>query len=1082
MSGKINLATVVAVSRRFQRSTNLGADKHDIANLDGYILQESGRQCLESMARFFSETSQRAFTWTGSYGSGKSSLALFLSALLSNYGPARQKALEILGPKTEETTHIYESFVKDISYDIITLTGHHGSLAMDFCAATNPDAKSARQAIKTTIDKYRQLNKGLVIFIDELGKYLENGNADNCYFLQELAEAANRSNTNLIVVGILHQAFDAYANQLTKTQRDEWAKVQGRYVDIPLLSAADEVLQLLDKSIYVKDCVSIGNLQPSITPVIEELSRTRQFDKVNFEATLKGVYPLNGISALLLGTLSRHSFLQNTRSVFNFLTSREPFAFNDFIENTYLTDEVQLYSPDLLWDYLQANFEQTILSNPADGHRWMIARDCIERALKLDSPIALKIAKVITIIDLFKRGSGLEASSKILKAALYPIEGQVIDEAIHDLVDHKVIIFRKYLEAYALFEGSDFNLDEALNEVLSHGEELNGTVINNLLKLQPIIARRHYATTGTLRWFNREVHIGDDLSKCLTTPKNFRGAGRLIMVLANGVSTETLSEFAKQTTEDCLLAIPNKSALIVDLAKELQAIETLSKKPELEGDAIARKEILLRKEFLMVSLTEELQKAFSDSVWISKHSQYSVRNVLDLNVLLSNICDKTYSKAPLINNELINREQVSSNITRARKLLMRAMIESGEQERLGITEFPPEAMIYASIFKDGNLHHWDDTKKHFVFDTKDINSTFAELWKGTESFLKENTKPSLAELYQFWGAAPYGLKSGVKPILALCYLLANLNTVSVYIRDVFQAEITQEILENWLLDPRDIRFRYVESSTERNELLEKLDNAMKQIPGISSDGTELGVARAIVRVVLTCPKWALNTAQLAPKTKKFRDTVVKAWDPLELLYQNLPDIFASNDADTIVKDTVDALSEIQAVTPQMLSRVREYLLTALDSTDNIEALPERAQNIKGLAGQMQMEAFVTRISRYNNSDVSIEGIIGLAVAKPKPQWTDRDIDLCLTKISDWALNFRHLESMAHLHNRQSTRRMISIVVGGEHGTSSKMLDLATNKSEAVVEASLKLKQFLDSLPKEVALAALIDQSVDLLKD
>ena len=166
----------------------------------------------------------------------------------------------------------------------------------------------------------------------------------------------------------------------------------------------------------------------------------------------------------------------------------------------------------------------------------------------------------------------------------------------------------------------------------------------------------------------------------------------------------------------------------------------------------------------------------------------------------------------------------------------------------------------------------------------------------------------------------------------------------------------------------------------------------------------------------------------------------------------------------------------------MLARVREYLLTALDANDNVDALPERAQNIKGLAGQMQMEAFVTRISRYNNSDVAIEGIIGLAVAKPKPQWTDRDIDLSLTKISDWALNFRHLESMAHMHSRKSNRRMISIVVAGESGTNSKMVDLPTVKSDTLCQASQELKKLLEKLPKDIALAALIEQSVELLKE
>ena len=60
--------------------------------------------------------------------------------------------------------------------------------------------------------------------------------------------------------------------------------------------------------------------------------------------------------------------------------------------------------------------------------------------------------------------------------------------------------------------------------------------------------------------------------------------------------------------------------------------------------------------------------------------------------------------------------------------------------------------------------------------------------------------------------------------------------------------------------------------------------------------------------------------------------------------------------------------------------------------------------------------------------------------------------------------------------------MISIVVGGESGSSSKMIDLATNQSDAVASASKALKELLDKLPKDVALAALIEQSVEFMKE
>src|SRR5262249_48127063 len=92
---------------------------------------------------------------------------------------------------------------------------------------------------------------GVLVLIDELGKFLEAaaGEGGDIHFFQELGEASGRSDGRLVVVGILHQSFDQYATRLRREARDEWAKVQGRFVDIPIISAVDEVIDLLGRAI-----------------------------------------------------------------------------------------------------------------------------------------------------------------------------------------------------------------------------------------------------------------------------------------------------------------------------------------------------------------------------------------------------------------------------------------------------------------------------------------------------------------------------------------------------------------------------------------------------------------------------------------------------------------------------------------------------------------------------------------------------------------------------------------------------------------------------------------------------------------
>src|SRR5665811_193555 len=73
----------ISISKGFKRSVNLLEDQTDKAVLKGFICPASSEHVLKSMVQHIEESGQSSFTWTGPYGSGKSSLAVFMSALIS---------------------------------------------------------------------------------------------------------------------------------------------------------------------------------------------------------------------------------------------------------------------------------------------------------------------------------------------------------------------------------------------------------------------------------------------------------------------------------------------------------------------------------------------------------------------------------------------------------------------------------------------------------------------------------------------------------------------------------------------------------------------------------------------------------------------------------------------------------------------------------------------------------------------------------------------------------------------------------------------------------------------------------------
>ena len=214
------------------------------------------------MAKHVAESGQGAFTWTGPYGSGKSSLVVALSALLHGESAIRSEAGSLIGRDTAKA--VWEAFPpRTKGWHILPVVGRrdHPERLIREAIETQRLMKWKRRAswigkpvlalLSDIAARDPQSSGGLMVFIDEMGKVLEGATRDgsDVYFLQQLAEMASRSKGRLIVVGILHQAFEEYAHRLSREMREEWSKIQGRFVDLPVNTAADEQVGLLGRAI-----------------------------------------------------------------------------------------------------------------------------------------------------------------------------------------------------------------------------------------------------------------------------------------------------------------------------------------------------------------------------------------------------------------------------------------------------------------------------------------------------------------------------------------------------------------------------------------------------------------------------------------------------------------------------------------------------------------------------------------------------------------------------------------------------------------------------------------------------------------
>ena len=1107
------LADRVHVARRFRRSIRIDTDLSDPTALNGFVCPPSSAAVLQIMAKHVVESEQAAFTWTGPYGTGKSSLVVALSAALNGNSELRESTSHILGAGTTEA--LWDALPpRAKGWRILPVVGRRDRPAQVVGEAIERArlvryGRNGAWGDDSVLDALTRIAKrapaqhgGLMVFIDEMGKFLEGAAYDgtDIYFFQQLAEIASRSNNRLIVVGVLHQAFEEYAYRLSREMRDEWAKIQGRFVDLAISVGPDEQLELLGRAIKVD---GERRRPPGLAKQVAAL-----LHRSTPPHLLKDCWPLHPITACLLGPISRRRFGQNQRSLFSFLNSTEPLGFQDFLRTAA---EGDLYGPEMVWDYLRVNLEPSIVASP-DGHRWAVAVDALERCHAAGGhDLQVRLLKVIAVVDLFKERSGLVASSELLCLAIRDHKEEEIREALERLEDASLVIFRKFSNSYSVFEGSDFDIEHAVDEAYETIGEIDFSRLTALAGLQPVIAKRHYHKTGAIRWFETAVVPLRDVAEYASDYRPMKGTvGVFLLALpSQGDSPRTVETIANALDivlpDGVVVGIPERASWTIEsLTRELIALEQVrDTTPELRGDRVARLEIETRIAEVQSRVESELGLALDNAVWRSRGLEPQRLEQAELNSLASRLADARFGQSPRLMNELLNRIRPSSNAVAAQNALLRRMALYEGRERLGIDGFPAEGGLFASLLEATGLYRNTFGGWKFVAPKSgDDPCNLLPAWEAAAGLLETNSHRavSVGEIYAIWRNPPFGIKDGLLPILAVAFTLSKSHTLAFYRQGVFQVRMTDLDTDYLAKDPDDIQLRWMDMSKMSRGLLSGMADIVRDMDSQNTlqNLEPIDVARGLVAIYDQLPAWVGRTQRLSSSARNVRHLFKQAKDPNRLIFDDMPlELGGGNgrhEEENIgrISDSLrEALTELRDAYPSMLHRLRELLLSELHvpntSPSMLADLRSRAENIAGISGDHRLEAFIIRLARFSGTVEDMESLASMAANKPPGNWVDADVDRTSVELAELAQRFIHLEAFARVKGRADKRHAIAVVVGigGRPTPFHDDFEIGDLERAEVDTLVAQLGKALDDTEKgrrNVILAALAELSARYLND
>ncbi|MDO6841237.1 hypothetical protein Q4602_17265 [Paraglaciecola chathamensis] len=1106
-------SALIQVNPRYKTSTRIDGTDEYRAFIDDFILHGTVINTLETISRSFANSAQRTYTLTGPYGSGKSTLALFLSSLLSQNTDERSYAHNKLANNEGVLELVAESFGIHHGWKVIKHVCGLASPAQSILKSISSQAKvkldletlvelsddDCLQQIKEILNRKNIKNDGYILLLDELGKALDyqSRTGGDLYFFQELADVAQQCKNNVIVIGFLHQAFTEYAKNKDALTQKEWAKVQGRYIDFGFNPSIDESLILVGDSIQ-KDASLASSLIDKYRD-LASLSATAFKGQGMHESILLKTLPLSPLVSLLLGPISRRRFSQNERSLFGFLASNEKFGFREFLSKHYenVDKDLGVYTPENLWDYLEHNLHHVIVTS-ADGKAWLEACDAIQRAAQKGSELHVSITKIVALLTIFGFQHHLHASRQFITEYLCfrGSKSEDIQQAIADLEDWTVVIFRRHHNALFVFQGSDIDINKLLLErIESIKYGVDWTTVCNTNT--PVLATSHYHKTGTMRWANTLIteKFSNISSDILKAPIQSGKAFATFVILAKKMNAAELQRVSSSTSS-LVIGMPESVELLKASAVELIALEDIKKSDErIKHDLIAKKELDSRIEDSKRNVSDYFHELLDDAQW---HYCGKLLKPKPLSAIASQIASSLFEKSPSVLNELVNRSKPSGSANAAINKLMLLMLEHAGEEDLGFAEdsFPPEKGIYLSCLQSKGWHI--ETAEGYTFpyewdkqQQKDHPEMFTLWQSGVELIKNSESIITIDELYKYWMSPPFGLTSGLCRIYGLALLKSLEGQVAFYDKDstnnmIFIPELDEVFVNKLHKHPHETGVRYFEVSGIQTDLIKKIAEATHS--KTNNDTSILEIAKHIVNLVHKLPTWVKKTSGdsfidgsklgLTNEARAFRNEVLRANDPYKLILESLPSIFSvdknkSDSKEVLAKKLKNALEDLSSQNGMLIGGFKQIVVEQLGNELD-ELLQKRCDNVAKASQRPPVKEFATRLAKFIDGKIGFEMVIAAAAGTPERNWTDRHIRNALDEIQNLCVQFRRIESFSRFSDGKASKPIALMTRNedGDHEEYEVHLSNALAQDEDVRGAITQLESILQSMPIEKKRAAL----------
>lgn len=813
---------------------------------------------------------------------------------------------------------------------------------------------------------------GMFIVFDEFSKYIESQDkktaGNNMKLLQDVCELANSSkNEQLFFTMVAHKSIKEYGKYLSAEIINSFTGIEGRIKEIYFITSSKNNYELIQNAIYKQEGyenvegIAKQFVQEKVDDYYQLASFASEFTKEDFEKViLKGCYPLSPTSAYLLLNVSE-KVAQNERTLFTFISKDEPYSVVRHVNECADTiGENWVVSASLIYDYFKTLFKKDVV-NTFIHNIWLQAEYALGIVKDAEQRAVIKSLAIILIVNKPDEMPS-DRNALILASGV-----KDPDAAINRLVEED-LIYKKASNNSFTFKTratSELKTEVKKRKDLKAGRTNSNLILSQVSDTHYVLPKRYNDEFKMTRYFRYEFMSVEEfmsLKKLRVVVEDGKlNDGKFLALYSENELDETEAikdKIRKNHVENLAIIYSRKPFTVLDSVIEYDVIQDIKNDAlffKNEENKILEKEIPIIEEELEKVISDYIESAYGNDsdklVMFWNGNEVCDAGKLSLSDVADVLCRKIYNASVKINNELINKEYITTApIKKVRKILIDQFLGK-ENMNTYLSGTSAEATIYRALFIGTGL--LDKPEVNAENAIKVINKFIDDAGRG---------KKSLTDLIDKLTAAPIGMRRGVIPIY-LAYAISCRHEDIVIYFGMKEVQIDSGIVLNMCENPEDYAL-FISSESAKKE------NYLRELSELFEIKDNNKAESRIHTILVGMQRWYRALPQIAKNLKKknvywesnnlanayptFKETMqsVEA-NPYEVLFVTLPEAFGrEDDLDKLVYDIKELKKKLAGYYKWMIEKTAEATLEIFDpkkKNDLTHALSEWYQAQSDLA-------------------------------------------------------------------------------------------------------------------------------------